>query len=91
MITWLLKFCDTEFHDVNNEVVKGDDILDELFKDVASKISFINRSFKKEDFDFMIIQSELNEQGDNIEWDSINIQEIENIADIKYKEFTQSI
>lgn len=91
MITWLLKFCDTEFHDFNNEVVKGDDILDELFKDVASKISFINRSFKKEDFDFMIIQSELNEQGDNIEWDSINIQEIENIADIKYKEFTQSI
>ncbi|KAL6943568.1 hypothetical protein ACO0OE_003457 [Hanseniaspora uvarum] len=91
MITWLLKFCDTEFHDVNNEVVKGDDILDEFFKDVASKISFINRSFKKEDFDFMIIQSELNEQGDNIEWDSINIQEIENIADIKYKEFTQSI
>lgn len=91
MITWLLKFCDTEFHDFNNEVVKGDDILDELFKDVASKISFINRSFKKDDFDFMIIQSELNEQGDNIEWDSINIQEIENIADIKYKEFTQSI
>ncbi|KAF0275695.1 hypothetical protein FOG50_03456 [Hanseniaspora uvarum] len=91
MITWLLKFCDTEFHDVNNEIVKGDDILDEFFKDVASKISFINRSFKKEDFDFMIIQSELNEQGDNIEWDSINIQEIENIADIKYKEFTQSI
>lgn len=91
MITWLLKFCDTEFHDFNNEVVKGDDILDELFKDVASKISFINRSFKKEDFDFMIIQSELNEQGNNIEWDSINIQEIENIADIKYKEFTQSI
>ena len=91
MITWLLKFCDAEFHDINNEVVRGDDILDELFKDIASKISFTNRSFQKEDFDFMIIQSELNEQGDNIEWDSINIQEIQNIADVKYKEFTQSI
>lgn len=91
MITWLLKFCDAEFHDINNGAIRGDDILDELFKDIASKISFTSRSFQKEDFDFMIIQSELNEQGDNIEWDSINIQEIENIADVKYKEFTQSI
>ncbi|KAL6930885.1 hypothetical protein ACO0R3_004008 [Hanseniaspora guilliermondii] len=91
MITWLLKFCDTEFHDINNNVIKGEVVLDELFRDIASKISFINRSFKKEDFDFMIIQSELNERGDNIEWDSINIQEIENIADIKYKEFVGCI
>lgn len=91
MITWLLKFADTEFHDTSSGVIKGEAVLDELFRDIASKISFISRSFTKADFDFMIIQSELNERGDNIEWDSVNIQEIENIADVKYKEFVGCI
>lgn len=91
MVTWLLEFSGSEFHSTNSEAVRGDVILDGLFKDIASKISFISRSFAKTDFDFMIIQSELNESGDNIEWDSVNIQEIENIADVKYKEFAGCI
>ncbi|KAL6929975.1 hypothetical protein ACO0SA_001381 [Hanseniaspora valbyensis] len=87
LITWLLQFSDTNFHDLENSVVKGDEILDNIFRDMATKVSAISKSFKREDFDFMIIQDELNEQGDNIEWDSLNIAEIENIGDLKFKEF----
>ncbi|OBA26870.1 hypothetical protein HANVADRAFT_24190 [Hanseniaspora valbyensis NRRL Y-1626] len=87
LITWLLQFSDTNFHDLENTVVKGDEILDNIFRDMATKVSAISKGFKREDFDFMIIQDELNEQGDNIEWDSLNIAEIENIGDLKFKEF----
>ncbi|XBW35169.1 hypothetical protein QEN19_000730 [Hanseniaspora menglaensis] len=87
LITWILQFADDTFHDVNNTTVKGVEILDNLFRDMATKISTINKGFKKEDFDFMIIQDELNEEGTNIEWDSINISEIEHIGDMKFEEF----
>lgn len=87
LLTWLLLFSDTSFHDLNNSIVNGDMILDNIFRDMAVKISTINKGFKQEDFDFMIIQDDLNEEGNNIEWDSLNIKEIENISDVKFSHF----
>lgn len=90
LLTWLLLFSDTGFHDLNSSVVNGDSVLDNIFRDMAVKISTINKGFKQEDFDFMIIQDELNEEGNNIEWDSLNIKEIENISDVNFSQFIKN-